>query len=148
MLWGESSRKWKKGVDWKILSIRKKQTNMLSGFSHSKCSEHLNCLILEIWGENRGKWKKAWKPPWSQTHCPLFGSRWHGFQHIYLCRLLGQMLTLRRSLSVNWWWSGRDSVRYQFGCIIRSSQKEPENTTIVLDPAEGRNPSKHWSKLF
>lgn len=54
------------------------------------------------------------------------------------CRLLGGKQTnLQKgsgSLSVNWWWSGRESVRHQFGYSTRLSWMEPEDikTTCIL----------------
>ena len=57
---------------------------------------------------------------------------------ICACRLLGgKQMNLQKgigSLSVNWWWSGRETVRHQFGYSTKSSWMEPEDiiTTCVL----------------
>ena len=66
---------------------------------------------------------------------------WRQLTLLYItcaCRLLGKkQMNLWKgsgSLSVNWWWSGRESVRHQFGYSTRLSWMEPEEikTTCVL----------------
>ena len=61
-------------------------------------------LIASCW-KYEAKIEESERRPGShhESNPLIFGSRWHGFQHIYLCRLLGQMLlSVKTKLQWNW----------------------------------------------